>query len=255
VSLAGLQSALVATVIARSSRPEGDSDDLAARADLDGNERHWLRSVERTAGFQLTCAVQRWWREYRLRSAARLTVAVLERCARIALLEEWIASRPIVSFFYQAEVREFVDFVLARTSDLAPGARALLELERAAHVAMSARGFASGSRRPRAADSIVRHPAAALVVFPGQPGAVIAEWLEGKEPPRSDQACVGVLVAAGIRGLGRQAGREEIDLWEACSRPRRVGDLRYGPSGGTLLRRFLAMSVLRLDSARSPGRA
>jgi hypothetical protein len=188
--------------------------------------------------------VQRWWREYRLRSAARLTIAVLERCGRIALLEEWLARSATVSFFYRAEIEGFVDFVLERSQSLAPGARALLELERAAHVASAARRFAGAARRLQAKDSVVRHPAAALVVFPDEPGAVIAQWVEGKPAARAEPTPVGVFVAPGLEGLGRPADRCEIELWKSCWRPRRVATLDAGPLARARIRRLVRSSIL-----------
>jgi hypothetical protein len=70
-------------VAARAAGRVADVTDCSPAFDLDDAERAWLAGVRDTRGFGLTGFVQRWWREPRVRRAARLTVAALGDAAAL----------------------------------------------------------------------------------------------------------------------------------------------------------------------------
>src|ERR1700704_1407183 len=58
-------------------RTPGLSEEWFGGLDLTAEEKRWLQQLAGSPGLAVTCFIQRWWRETRLRWTARLTLALL----------------------------------------------------------------------------------------------------------------------------------------------------------------------------------
>src|SRR5215216_4626005 len=109
-----LQMALGAMVITQKSTSSGT---MASHASLDNlslttQEHAWLDQVAESAGFDVTCDIQRWWRELRLRMIVRLTLAVLGEDKQELFLSAYIKAVPFSSFFFIPEALSFLDYTI-----------------------------------------------------------------------------------------------------------------------------------------------
>lgn len=121
MALADWQTALASAVVARASRSAGP-----AHAGLDPAARAWLSDVAGSAGFAVTCRVQRWWRTVRLRWAARLTLAALGPERSVAVLDAYLDAVPAFTLFLIPEALRFLEFA----PNAAPGAPHVLSVAR-----------------------------------------------------------------------------------------------------------------------------
>src|SRR5262249_49458773 len=111
--LADLQSALgtlVSTHAAAGSMTPAMHESLN-QLDLNESERNWLRSLPEAPGFKVTCAIQRWWRETRLRGTARLTLSALGPNQATECINQFLSTNPCVSLFFVPETLSFLSFV------------------------------------------------------------------------------------------------------------------------------------------------
>lgn len=82
---------------------------------LSSNEAEWLQSLSDTPGFQVTCAIQRWWRETRLRDLARLTIAALGKDSAARIIAIYLQRHACTSLFFLPETLAFLRFVADHT--------------------------------------------------------------------------------------------------------------------------------------------
>jgi hypothetical protein len=97
-------------------------------AALSESERAWLGSLLGTPGFNVTCEIQQWWRETRLRDLVRLTLQALgpEQSARV--IREYFRTHPCDSLFFLPESLSFLEYVEAVTDH--PGLLAIIRFEK-----------------------------------------------------------------------------------------------------------------------------
>ena len=112
MALRDWQLALGQMVAARAAGRDAAVTDLLAGLDLDDAERAWLAGVRDTRGFGLTGFVPRWWRETRVRRAARLTVAALGDAAA-GHLRDYLRAVPSFTLFFVPKGLAFIDHVAA----------------------------------------------------------------------------------------------------------------------------------------------
>jgi len=193
VALHDWQLALGQMVAARAAGRDTDVPELLGSLDLDGAERAWLAGVSGTRGFGLTGFVPRWWRETRVRRAARLTFAALGELAP-AHLRDYLRAVPSFTLFFVPEGLAFIDHVAALT---VPGlVHSVAQFERAMWHA----------RLDPAA------PPARVIRFAAPPESVLAAALQGQPLPSPTAEPHFVVVAPGTPGLWRP-----ITADEACA--------------------------------------
>src|SRR5439155_20445343 len=114
VSLQDWQLALAELVIARAGESEPPRE--LRGLSVTPAELGWLATAERSHGFLVTCAVQRWWRAFRIEVSAPLTVAALGPTRGARLIADYLRACPRPTSFFLREARRFLAFVADRAS-------------------------------------------------------------------------------------------------------------------------------------------
>jgi|GEM_PF-744311 len=262
MSLADLQTALGTMVVTRGSaaRLEPGLLDSFGGLNLTAEERAWLNQVAHSPGFEVTCKIQRWWRELRLRQTLPLTLALLEpeKCAE--LLNAYLDTHPSLSLFYIPEALGFLDFV-TQTAPAVAHLGAIAKFERAMLLATEDAAAPSSQTSEAAellpAQRITRHPAASIVGFSAPPAALLGALLFDQPLPAPQEQIFPVLVAPGLPRLWRPATPDEALLF-ACCQPSATVELLLATVDGNarLLETLLSAGALcatnRRGSARLP---
>jgi hypothetical protein len=228
MSLEDWQTALALLVISPElQRAYGNSKSPFQNLDLGADDHHWLAEVVDATGFKMTCSIQRWWRQQRLESAVRLTLAAMPPVLRKELLGTWLHRNLATSFFYSSEAVSFLEFVLANARDV-PHLTSICRLEKAAYFAAEFRLQSEEIAAIPVLDiqtHVARHPAATLVEFQSPPEIVLAAVKSATPLPELQDKSFPLLVAPGITELCRIASPAEACVWNACSEPRSFADL------------------------------
>ena len=181
----------------------------------------------------MTCDIQRWWRETKLRWTARLTLSALRPEEQTEVIAEYLATVPCVSLFFAAEASGFLDHV-ARARGERPHLAAIARFERAllrakeAEIVTDVPGLATGD--VALVDSIRVHPAASMVEFDASPERLLGALLARRPLPAVESAHSAILVAPGLARLWRPATSDEARVFAACLRPATVASvLAAGP--------------------------
>jgi hypothetical protein len=193
-------------------------------------ERAWLDQLTGSPGLAITCRVQRWWRETRLRWTVRLTMTALGTAQSTEVIEAYLDASRCASLFFIPEAVGFLDWVVRERHET-PHLRAVARFERA--LILAAEPAAPHAwQKPDAADSpatgdrrLRPHPAAAIVEFSAPPELVIGALLSGDPPPPPNGPAWPVLVAPGLPNLWRPATWDEVRLFARLQPPARAGDL------------------------------
>lgn len=238
------QRGLTALIVAADERPPAiDAEGLSA------DERAWLDRAAADPGRRLTREAQRAWRRIRLTSALPLTMASLDPSSRRDLVDAYCDACPCVSFFHAHEGRAFAAY-LRRTGAAGPHPTSLAALESAVADADAWTLFddedPSIEEEPGLEDRLTLHPAAARIPFAAAPEAVIGAVLAGAAPPPVDGDGFEMIVAPGVRGLGRVMSTIERRVLDGCERGETLAALaRQIPDGAALARQFARERVLR----------
>lgn len=230
--------------------PEGRPAAIDA-ADLTAAERAWLDRAAVDPGRQVTREVQRAWRRIRLTSALPLTMAAIDPGSRRAIVDAYCDACPCVSFFHAHEGRAFADF-LRGTGAAGPHPTSLAALESALADADAWPLFVDDAERPppRPEDRLALHPAAARIPFAAAPEAVIGAVLRGAELPAVECIDHEMIVAPGVRGLGRSLTFDERRLLDACAGgPTLDALLAAHPGAAAPIRGLVDEGVLRAADA------
>ena len=217
VPLADLQRALGALVAARAAGRAGASG-VPVDLDLTVEEREWLGRLTGSPGFQVTCDIQRWWRETKLRWTTRLTLAALGREEQGDVIAEYLAAVPCASLFFATEASAFLDYV-ARARGERPHLAAIARFERALLRAREAE-IEPAEPQPGALggcvqDAIHAHPAASMVEFAAPPERLLGALLARQPLPPVESDRFPILVAPGLTHLWRPATLDEARVFEA----------------------------------------
>jgi hypothetical protein len=223
---------------------------------LTAAERGWLSQLPDDPGFNVTCYIQRWWRETKLGWTARLTLAALGPERADATLKAYLEATPCASLFFTPEALGFLDFVAGMSewrewtdwphvTEIAQFERALLIAKEAAQQAVD---------RPSGADEIPSgarlspHPAAALLEFAAPPAELLGALVEGRSLPPVTATRFPVLVAPGLDHLWRPASADESRLFTCCRTAPSVEDLLASvPDPAPTLRRLVSACALESD--------
>jgi hypothetical protein len=251
--LGDLQRALGALVSARAAaaRPGAGPAGSFDRLDLTDGERSWLDQLAGSPGFEVTCLIQRWWRETRLRWVVRLTLAVLGADGSSEAINDYLRSTRCSSLFFVPEALGFLDFVIREGPD-APHLGAVARFERAMLKAAEAapgppRGTAEVAVTPRA-QRVRPHPAAAVVEFAAPPERLFGALLAGDPVPPPDGPASPVLVAPGLPHLWRPATPDEALLFARCQPSATAERLLAAVAGAERpLRDLLGLGALCVD--------
>jgi len=212
VALHAWQNALAETLSARASRiaPSLDAFDAAA---LTAAEREWLATLPHEPGFEVTCDVQRWWRHFRVQSAAPLTLSALGPDLRRDVLDDFVESCARPSSFFVREALRFLDFLLTRERELAmPHLAQVVAFERA--MLVLSESVALGLPPPPAESpppTVQCHPHAAVVAFHAPPEHVIGALVNAQDLPPESDAEHWLLVAPNLPNLARRA--TPLEAW------------------------------------------
>lgn len=218
-----LQTALGVMVTARGTAGAG-FDGLA----LTPEERGWLEGLAGTPGLAVTRHIGHWWRETKLRMAARLTLAVLDVDARERLIQDYLEATPCASLFFIPEALGFLDYTLLSAPEV-PHLLDIARFERALLLAREAAPLPPGATPPaeewRPEWRITPHPSAAAVAFAAPPTLLLGALLGGGRLPAPQPEPTPVLIAPGLPHLWRPATPHEAALFSRAQKGLTVGDL------------------------------
>lgn len=116
--LADLQIALGSMVSATASANPLPAFSAFDQLQLTQHEIDWLKSLSQERGFKVTCSIQRWWRETRLRGMARLTIAALGKDLATAMICQYLQAHRCASLFFIPETLGFLQFVLTHSKHI-----------------------------------------------------------------------------------------------------------------------------------------
>ncbi|MBV9134215.1 MAG: hypothetical protein JO318_16040 [Chloroflexi bacterium] len=216
MSLLTWQTALAEFVTARAS---DDTAQLrsAGGPSLTARESTWLAAISSSAGFKLTCDVQRWWREFRIQQAAPLTLGALNAEWRALLMAEYIRRHGRPSSFFLREALPFLDLANELAYDV-PHIAALAAFERAmlrlGHALADNPGLAQ-VHELRGEGSIEADPLAEVVRFQAPPGQVLAAASRGLPFPAVEDQSYWILVAPGLSNLAAGCTSADVRLLQS----------------------------------------
>ncbi|HLZ30075.1 MAG TPA: hypothetical protein VKV73_22365 [Chloroflexota bacterium] len=220
MSLHAWQTSLSDLVIARAAGVPASV--TAADACLSDAERHWLTRLTDTPGFRVTCDIQRWWREFRVQSAAPLTLSLLGPGRRQDVVLEFARRNPKPSSFFIREALPFLDLA----AELAPDVPHLTELaafERAmlllGQALAGGQAVGVGELDPHA--NVQAHPLAAVVRFKAPPDRILAAAARGLALPPVEDRAYCLLIATRLPNLARACSGDEAAVFDT---------LRQGPA-------------------------
>ena len=182
---------------------------------LTKDELDWLALLPEARGFKVTCDIQRWWRETRLRETARLTLAALEMEQAHAMLTAYLSAHLCNSLFFLPETLAFLSFVMRTIAH--PHLSSVAQFERALLLAReeATHRLEENIQTPSSGDTIV--------IFAAPPEEVLAALLQGHTLPELRAERFPVLVSAALphfwRPLGTQASRLPLAQRERTQTP------------------------------------
>jgi hypothetical protein len=215
-------------------------------------ERDWLVRLQDTPGFEVTCRIQRWWRETKLSWTTSLTMAALGPERAKETMEAYLETTPCASLFFTPEALGFLDFI-ANTANLA-GRPHALEIARFERSLLIAKEAAQQSADRRISDinlssgaRLSPHPAAAMLDFAAAPEDLLGALVEGLPLPPESTMRFHILVAPGLPHLWRPASASESRFFTRCQNE---SPLDYSkvlhPEDKAILREFLDTGALRV---------
>lgn len=200
MSLAELQTALGTLVVTRAAGHlvTGVPQGRRGESGLTAGEQAWLHQLHGSAGFEVTCFIQRWWRQTRLRWAAPLTWTILGPATAEEVAGHYFRVVPAFSLFFTPEAMRFLDFVIGlnlrrpHVDAVARFERALLQAEEEAAFANAGETDASASHRPVSRD----HGTETVVEFRAPPEEVLGALLFQTALPEPGGTTYPVLISS-----------------------------------------------------------
>jgi hypothetical protein len=220
---------------------------------LTTSERDWLTQLAHTPGFNVTCYIQRWWRETKLSWTARLTMAALGPELTTEAIKGYLKATPCPSLFFTPEALGFLDYVLnGANSDftMRPHLAEIARFERALLIAKEAAqqsAFGQAVEPESRSEALISlHPAAALLEFSTPPEELLGALVEGRPLPPASNTLYPVLVAPGLAYLWRPASADESNLFTCCRKSTSINELRLSiPDLTPTLNRLLSVCALQ----------
>jgi hypothetical protein len=204
---------------------------------LTTQERTWLAQLIGAPGFEVTCYIQRWWRETKLRWTARLTLAAIrttEPTMEAAILKAYLDATPLSSLFFTPEAIGFLGFAereatdLPHVAEIARFEQALLLVKDAALQFVEKNAEAKGQDFDELSSyaRLAPHPAAALLEFAAPPEDLLGALVAGHNLPPAYAERFPVLIAPGLPHLWRPAMPDEARLFAACQPTATIASLQ-----------------------------
>jgi hypothetical protein len=169
-------------------------------------------------GFELTCYIQKWWRQTRLQSTVKLTLTALgDQYAEIE--KAYFATTPCSSLFFIQEALDFLDFIIQAKLPI-NHLDAIAQFERAMLMAASATTYPSNSTLdvstlPR--NQLIKcHYAASIINLTAPPSILLNALLLNNPLPPKNQQQFPLLIAPGLEKLWRPATLDEVKLFACC---------------------------------------
>jgi hypothetical protein len=187
---------------------------------LSAQERTWLAQLVGTPGFNVTCYIQRWWRETKLRWTARLTLTVIRAAdptLESAMLKAYLDATPLSSLFFTPEAIGFLEFAarealaLPHVADIAHFEWALLLVKDAAlEFAEKTDEAKEQAFEELPTDAqLAPHPAAVLLEFAAPPEELLGALVAGRSLPPARAERFPILIAPHLPHLWRPATLDE----------------------------------------------
>ena len=217
MSLLAWQTALSDLVVAQASR--AGSDQLSVTERLSDQERDWLVRVQSTPGFEVTCDVQRWWREFRVQTTAPLTLSLLGPGRREQVVAEFVRRNPNPSSFLIREALPFLELASDVAAD-EPHVREVAAFERAMLLLGQeiAAGAVADPGEFHASAPLEAHPLAAIVQFRAPPARVLSATTTGTALPPIEDCLYPVLIAPRLPNLARACSADEVRVFREVQR-------------------------------------
>ena len=168
-----------------------------AQLNLTRAEAGWLDSLHDASGFKVTCAIQRWWRETRLRDLARLTIAALGTEAAAPMINDYLQNNLCTSLFFLPETLRFLQFVESQTNH--PHLASIAQFEHALLLA----------KEEAAQPTPAAERAMTIVTFAAPPEEILAAVLQGQPLPESRAEAFPVLISSLLPHFWRPALPQE----------------------------------------------
>ncbi|MBL8205295.1 MAG: hypothetical protein JNM09_13755 [Blastocatellia bacterium] len=197
--LADFQSA-IGTMIAVAATGNPLSDEIRTSLDslqLTDTEKAWVQAMPQTRGFNVSCAIQRWWRETRMRDLAKLTIQTLGPECADQMIAAYLQQNICTSLFFLPETLAFLGFVAERSDH--PHHHAIAQFERALLQAQEAARQMGNS-----------NPTTTLIEFYAPPEAILAAVLQGGALPEPTVEPFFVLVSSALPHLWRPVAAEDL---------------------------------------------
>lgn len=183
-------------------------------------ERTWLTQLIGAPGFEVTCYIQRWWRETKLRWTARLTLTAIRAADPMlesAMLKCYLDATPLSSLFFTPEAVGFLEFAareaveLPHVADIARFEQALLLVKDAAlqFAEKNAKAEEQDFDELKPDAQLVPHPAATLLEFAAPPEELLGALVAGCALPPVLAERFPILIAPHLPHLWRPASPEE----------------------------------------------
>jgi hypothetical protein len=218
--LAGMALRDFQTALGRLVRAPDGRDPLGGLC-LDERERASIETLSHSAGFRFTVDVQRSWCVGRAMNAGTMTLSILAEDVRRQLLEAWTNAGGGTSSFFAAEADALFDFIAARLPDPSHELtacrfeQATLRANEKAPVFTPPELVAPDA--PRCA--LRRGLYAGMVLFHGDPAAILDALLTAKPLPPISAETNPILLSPGLDRLWRPASRSEVELWDRLAAP------------------------------------
>lgn len=198
-----------------------DGGDPLRSLRLEASERSCLETLPQSAGFRFTVEVQRSWCVGRTMNAGFLTLSILADDVRRPLLDEWTNSGGGTSSFFAAEADALFDFIADRLPDPSHELTACRFEQATLRANEKVAGFTPPElvRLDAPLCALRRGRYAGIVLFHGDPGAILNALLTRKRLPLISREVTAILFGPGLDRLWRPASVTEVELWERLAAP------------------------------------
>ena len=176
---------------------QGAKVKVASPFHLTPEEAQWLKDLPDAAGFKVTCAIQQWWRETRLRDLARLTIAVLGSDHALQMISTYFRENLCTSLFFLPETLGFLRFV--QTNAAQSHLAAIAQFEAGLLVAKEE----AASATPANASTVT------IVKFQVPPLELLSAVLQGQTLPTPSAEAFPVIISAQLPHYWRPLSQQE----------------------------------------------